>query len=207
MASDKKSVKKQKGKALSSFLVIAALVAVGGTGRFLWNYQSRLDAGGPASANAALPPVPEPEGAADPNSSNLLRAINELQAAKVANAPRPTAEPTEPMPAVPIVSKPVRGGIQIVGKNGVASGVAPPTREDLATLDQNSRYYSPPPRDTNDGPRIYVPDDPNRYLPQGPWRSGRPRYYDYDSGRSRPSYDSSYQRRTTVRSNTTTTGN
>jgi hypothetical protein len=192
VASDNKQVRKKKGNAASSVLVVAALAAAGGTGWFLWKYQARLEQETPAPV-AVAEPIVEPVDTGPKNTS--LTQLTELLPA--------TPPPATPPP--PKVIKPVRGDITIVGKTGTTASIAPPTAEDLAARDRERdrdryRTYNPPP--VNDGPRVYTPDDPNRYLPQAPLRSGRPRYYDYESGRfRRDDYDPTFQRRTTARSN------
>lgn len=211
MQSDKKSiVRKPKGNALSTFLVVAAVAAVGGTGRFLWNYQARLNDGSSAGVSTAVAAqaLPEPEAQLDPDNK-VMRALNELQAPRVQNAPRPVADNASAGAPIPIVSggKSVRGGISIVGKNGAVSGVAPATVDDHRRRDEYSgpSYASPSP---GDGPRIYTSRDPNLDLPPPSYRSGRPRYYDFETGRSRASdYNWSSQRSTSVRQGTTSGSN
>ena len=209
-SSDKQSVvKRPKGNPLSTFLVVAAVAAAGGVGHFLWKFQARLNDGAAAGTTAAVAArsMPEPEAQLDPDNK-VVRALNELQAPRVQNAPRPAAADGLALGApIPIVSggKSVRGGISIVGKNGAVSGVAPATPADLRGRDD---YYAPSSGSPGDGPKIYTSRDPNLDLPLPSHRSGRPRYYDFESGRSRASdYNGSSQRSTSVRQGTTSGGN
>lgn len=184
MSSDKKKVAKKRGNVMSTVLVLAAVAAAGGVGKFLWNYQARLDTEAPAPVAAAAEPFPDPVEGKQPEAW-----VTELL-------------PTTPHPAAaPKVTKPVRGDIKIVGKNGTTAGVAPPTAEDLAAAARNGNSnYGGPPAVYSTGPQIYQPDDPNRYQPRPAYRSGRPRYYDFESNRSRvDDYDPTFQRRTTVK--------
>ena len=187
MASDKQVAVRKKGNVMSSFLVVAALIAAGGVGRFLWKYQASLDQESPAPVAAATAVAPEP-----------------------APVPQPVAQVTELLPVSPPAPKPkpvkpVRGDITIVGKNVTASSVAPPTREDLAAVrDGNGSTYDTW-RAPSPGPKVYTPEDPNDRLPRPRHRSGDPRYYDYESNgfRGNP-YDPAFQRRSTVIQRNTT---
>ena len=185
MSSDKKKVaKKKRGNVMSSVLVVAAVAAAGGTGYFLWNYQARLDKETPAPVAAAVgEPLPDPVEPKQPEAW-----VTELL---------PTT--SHPAPA-PKSSKPVRGDIKIVGRNGTTASVAPPTAEDVAANSRDSSSYNYPRVYTSPGPTVYTPRDPNRDLPPAPYRSGRPRYYDFESNRSHvDDNDPTFQRRTTVK--------
>lgn len=202
MASDKKVAAGKQGNAMSSFLVVAALIAAGGVGRVLWKFQARLDqetpapvaAAAPAAAAApiaaALPADAAPQPPAPPDKP--LTQITELLPA----TPPPAAPPPPPK-----VIKPVRGDIMIVGKNGTTSSVAPPTREDLAAINRDDSSTPPSSsyntwRDPAPGPRVYKPKDPNDKLPKPLPRSGEPRYYDFESNGFRS--DPQFERRTRV---------
>ena len=198
-SSDKKVVGKRKGgNAMSSVLVAAAIAAAGGIGHFLWKYQARLDEQAPAPVPAAAPAEPIAHFDAPAATAAPLTQLAELL----------PATPPPPPPA-PKPVKAVRGDITITGKNGTTSAVAPPTAEDLASIYRTTPAYTNSNthttwRDPNAGPRVYVPDDPNRHLPKAPIRSGDPRYYDYDANRFRGSYyEPQFQRRTTIQRNTT----
>jgi hypothetical protein len=158
VASDKKVAARKKGNPMSTFLLVAALIGAGGMGRFLWKYQARLDQPAPAPAAAAVAAEPRPDQAA-PAARPPVAQVTELLPA----TPSPAPKAVKP-------AKPVRGNIQIVGKNGTASSVAPPTREDLTAggvADRVTPAYNPAP-----GAKIYKPDDPNASQP----RSAAPRH-------------------------------
>lgn len=183
MASDKQVAARKKGNVMSSFLVVAAVIAAGGVGRFLWKYQASLDQETPAPVVAAAPEVaPEPAAIPQPVSQ-----VTELL---------PVTPPPAPKPKP---AKAVRGDITIVGKNGTTSSVAPPTREDLAAVREGNSSTYDTWRAPSPGPKVYTPEDPNDRLPRPRYRSGDPRYYDYDSNGFRGnSYDPAFQRRSTV---------
>ena len=183
MSSDKKKVAKKRGNVMSSVLVVAAVAAAGGGGYFLWNYQAHLDQTAPAPVATVVEAPPEPAERKQPEAW-----VTELL-------------PVSTPPAAPKVVKPIRGDIKIVGRNGTTASVAPPTAEDLAAASRNGNTYNGPPVVYNTGPQVYKPEDPNRYQPPPTYRSGRPRYYDFESNRSRvDDYDPTFQRRTTVKS-------
>jgi hypothetical protein len=199
---------KKKANPLSTFMVLSAVAAAGATGHFLWKYQARLEQ--PAAAPVATtvqPSLPEPDVAVDPNSK-VLRAIQELQQARVAPAPRPEPlESTKPQQAIMgATGKSVRGGITIMGKNGVTAGVAPASAADRAGAGNYSSAYPAARPDPNAGPKVYTSRDPNLDNPSnGLEGTGRPRYYNYDLKGSYSSGTSgTYEtRRTYTGSNTT----
>jgi hypothetical protein len=179
VASDKQVAVRKKGNVMSSFLVVAALIAAGGVGRFLWQYQARLDHESPA-------PTPVAAAAADalPDSAATTSTptqFTQVRPAAAAPAPEPNAAPIPIYAGKPSHRRSVHGDIKIVGKTRTVEAVAPATAEDIAGPDA---YAGNPSRITNDAPRIYSPRDPNRDAPPAPTGPGKPRYYDFDSRQS-----------------------
>ena len=196
MASDKQVASARKGNAISSFLLVAALVAAGGVGRFLWKYQARLDHDTPASVAVApataTVPLPEPAAKSPPP----------LHAARV----RPLVAAPAPAPnAVPI---PIYAGSRTHHRDAVAPAAA----QDFAARDVYAggpshtpsedpklyTSYDPTRGSSSGGSKVYTSRDPNASVAPAPTRPGTPRYYNYDSRQWLPENDDAAFRRRTI---------